>query len=297
MNNKPKILITGGSGMIGYKLATFYLRQGFPVYVSYNKSIIHDTNSVFLDITDKTNTEIVFKKFNPDIVIHCAALANVDLCETNHELANKINIQGTANIVNMSKKNNSKIVFISTSYVFDGKKSIYSEDDKTLGTTYYGYTKMKGEELVERSHLDYLILRTDQPYGWTESWQRSNSVLNVINDLKSGKIKNEIKNWYNTPTYLEDFVSASHTLIKKQCSGIFHLVGPDFINRVEWTKIVAEVFNLDKNKINSIDSSALNLPAKRVNVRISNKKLEKETGIIMRGVKLGAEDMLKNLKQ
>ena len=81
-------------------------------------------------------------------------------------------------------------------------------------------------------------------------------------------------------------------LIKKQSIGIFHLVGPDFINRVEWARIVSDVFNLDKNKIKSIHSSSLNLPAIRQNIRISNKKLEQEIGIIMKGVKLGAEDML-----
>ena len=121
-------------------------------------------------------------------------------------------------------------------------------------------------------------------------------ILNVINDLKLDKDKNEIIDWFNTPTYLDDFVLTTSLLIQKQSTGIFHLVGPDFINRVEWAKIIAEVFNLNKNKIHSIDSSSLNLPAKRGNIRIGNKKLEKETGIIMKGVKLGAEDMLKNYK-
>ena len=78
--------------------------------------------------------------------------------------------------------------------------------------------------------------------------------------------------------------------------GIFHVVGPDFINRLEWAKIVATVFCLDENKINSVNSSSLNLPAKRANIRISNKKLENEIGIKMKGVKEGAEDMLFFLK-
>ena len=110
------------------------------------------------------------------------------------------------------------------------------------------------------------------------------------------KNKNEIEDWFNTPTYLEDFTLATYTLIKKQSTGIFHLVGPDFINRFEWSKIIADVFNFDKNKLKPILSSSLNLPAKRGHVRINNEKLEKETGIIMKGVKLGVGDMLKNYK-
>ena len=119
MNDKLKILIVGGSGMIGYKLANFLLKQGYEICSTYNKNMINDLNSIFLDVVDSTSIEVVFKKFNPDIVIHCAALANVDLCETEHELADKINIQGTLNIVNACKKNNSKLIFVSTSYVLD----------------------------------------------------------------------------------------------------------------------------------------------------------------------------------
>ena len=292
MTDKLKILIVGGSGMIGYKLANYLLEQGYEICSTYNKNIISNINSTFLDVTDYSTIQITFEKFNPDIVIHCAALANVDLCETNHSMADEINIQGTENIVNACKKNNCKLIFVSTAYVFDGKKNLYTEDDETLGATYYGYSKMKGEELVKKSGLKYLILRTDQPYGWTETWQRSNSVLNVVHDLKLNQEKNEIADWFNTPTYLDDFILATYMLIKKQSIGIFHLVGPDFINRVEWARIVSDVFNLDKNKIKSIHSSSLNLPAIRQNIRISNKKLEKEIGIIMKGVKLGAEDML-----
>jgi len=118
----------------------------------------------------------------------------------------------------------------------------------------------------------------------------------VINNLKINDSLNEIEDWYNTPTYLEDFVTATNALILKESVGIFHVVGPDFINRLEWAKIVATVFCLDENKINSANSSSLNLPAKRANIRISNKKLENEIGIKMKGVKEGAEDMLLFLK-
>ena len=297
MESKLKILVIGGSGMVGYKLVKFFTKNGHNVNFTFNKKIINYSSSVPLDIVDKLQTEKVISKFNPDVVINCAAATSVDLCETNHELAEKINIQGTENIVSACIKNSSKIVQISTSYVFDGKKSMYTETDETLGTTYYGFTKMKGEKIIENSELEYLILRTDQPYGWTEKWQKTNSVLRVINNLKTDDGLNEIEDWYNTPTYLEDFVFATNSLILKESTGVFHIVGPDFINRYEWAKIVADVFDLDKNKIHPIHSDSLNLPAKRTNIRISNKKIETETGIKMRGVKIAAEDMLKNINE
>jgi len=292
-SQKLKILVIGGNGMVGYNLVKFLIKNKHDVSFTYNKNMISDSNSLPLDIMDKHMTEKVISKLQPDIVINCAALTSVDLCETNHDLAEKLNIEGTKNVVSTCLKNSSKLIQISTSYVFDGKQSLYSETDESLGATYYGITKMKGEEIVKNSQLKYLILRTDQPYGWTEKWQKTNSVLRVINSLKINDELNEIEDWYNTPTYLEDFVSATNSLILKESTGIFHVVGPDFINRYEWAKIVCDVFNLDKNKINPIQSSSLNLPAKRANIRISNKKLEKEIGIKMRGVKSAAEDMLK----
>ncbi len=291
---KLKILVIGGSGMVGYKLVNFFLKNNHDVYFTYNTTKPNDSSSVFLDITDKNMTEKVIIKFNPDIVINCAALTSVDLCETNHDLAEKLNIEGTKNIVSACHKNSSKLVQISTSYVFDGTKLLYSETDESLGATYYGITKMQGEKIVENSQLEYLILRTDQPYGWTEKWQKTNSILRVVNNLKAQDDLNEIQDWYNTPTYLKDFVLATNALILKESVGIFHIVGPDFINRFEWAKIIADVFSLDKSKIHPTNSSSLNLPAKRANIRISNKKLETEIGIKMRGVKSGAEDMLKH---
>ena len=289
---KPKILVIGGSGMVGYQLVKFFITNEYCVNFTYNKKIIHDNCSVPLDIVDPIMTEKVISKFNPDIVINCAALTGVDFCETNHELADELNIQGTQNIVTACLKNSSKLVQLSTSYVFDGKKSNYTETDETSGATYYGFTKMKSEKIIKNSALEYLILRTDQPFGWTEKWQKTNSVLRVIDNMKTNGGLNEIEDWYNTPTYLKDFVLATNSLISKESTGIFHVVGPDFINRYEWAKIVCDVFNLDENKINPILSSSLNLPAKRTNIKISNKKLEKEIGINMRGVRIAAEDML-----
>ena len=290
---KPKILVIGGSGMVGHQLVKFFIENEYYVNFTFNEKVIHNNYSVPLNITDSIMTEKVIAKFNPDIVINCAALTGVDFCETNHELADELNIRGTQNIVSACIKNSSKLVQISTSYVFDGKKSIYIESDETLGATYYGYTKMKSEKIIKNSALEYLILRTDQPFGWTEKWQKTNSVLRVIDNMKITGSLNEIEDWYNTPTYLKDFVSATNSLISKESTGIFHVVGPDFINRYDWAKIVCDVFDLDQSKINPIPSSSLNLAAKRANIRISNKKLEKEIGIKMKGVRSAAEDMLR----
>ena len=224
------------------------------------------------------------------------ALTNVDLCETNNALANSINVIGTENVVEGCKISKSKLVFISSSFVFDGKNQKYFENDSQSPATHYGITKFKGEELVQNSSLSYLILRTDQPYCWTEPWHHTNSVLRTINTLRSGKTHNEIIDWKNTPTYVPDFVKATNLLLDLDARGIFHVVGPDFINRYEWSLITADVFGLGKNLIKPIESENLNLPAIRVNVNLDNQKLHKKTGMSMKGVKEGLVHMKNNKK-
>jgi dTDP-4-dehydrorhamnose reductase len=287
-----KILVIGGSGVIGFKLVEYFNENQKNVEYTYHGNKLKFLGGHYLDITDKTSTMELFTKINPDIVIHTAALTNVDLCETKKELADLINITGTKNIIEGCKMINSKIIFISTSFVFDGVKQEYFEDDQTSPATYYGLTKFEGEKCVIKSKLVYLILRTDQPYCWIQNWQHTNSILRVINTLESNNILKEIKNWYNSPTYVNDIVHVIEKLIEKKSTGIFHVVGSDFMSRYDMALKVANMFNLDKNMITPINSDELNLDAIRVNVNLNNDKVFKETGIKMNNLTNGLIKLL-----
>ena len=289
-----KILVVGGSSVIGSKLVKYFLKNNVDVEFTYFTNNTMCDKGSFLDITQKDYTTKLITKINPDIVIHASALTSVDLCETNPILANSINVHGTSNVIEGCKSIKCKLVYISTSSVFDGMKQQYFEEDHVSPVTHYGITKYEGEKMIKNSDLPYLILRTDQPYCWIESWQHTNSVLRVLQTLRSGKALKEIKDWYNTPTYVPDFVHATVKLFGLKAEGIFHLVGPDFINRYNWSIKVADIFGLDKNMIKPITSESLNLPAKRTNVYLSNQKLFQKTGIQMMNVQEGLMDMLKN---
>lgn len=287
-----KYLIIGGTGVIGYKILQHIRKEDSSVKFTFlnNKQILK--NSHFLNIENLIETKNLIKKISPDIVIHCSALSNIDFCENNKKKAESINVLGTKNIVEGCKESNSKIVYISTSFVFDGKKK-YSENDNTSPSTFYGFTKFKGEEIIKDSNLPFLILRTDQPYSWIEQWQHTNSVIRVIDSLKKKKIFYEVNDWYNVPTYVPDFVNATMKLIKLKKEGVFHVSGSDFLNRYDWAILTAKIFQLNPDLIKSINSSSLNLSAKRVNGNLSNEKLFRETGIKMRGIKEGLMEMFK----
>lgn len=265
-------LIIGGTGLIGSYLVK---KLGY----NYTYKTNPQPHGFYLDITN----DIDFSFFKPEIVIHTAALTNVDQCQTDQSLAYEINVKGTENIISACKKYNSKIIFISTSNVFPGNKSPYYEDDKPEAINYYGQTKLIGEQLIQDSGLEYLILRTDQPYGWKEPWQRDNTVLRMISKLTSTGHLEEITDWYNNYTYLPDFANAVKKLIDMKLTGIFHVCGKDFTYRYDFARMAADIFKLNKDKIKPIHSSKLNLPAQRPNVCMNNDKLFKMTGFKMSG--------------
>ncbi len=289
-----KILVIGGSGTIGSKIVRKFVENKNDVTYTYYENRLNVGIGHRLDIRKKDETIDLISKVKADVVIHTAALTNVDLCETDKKLADSINVTGTENVITGCQKINSKIVYISTSFVFNGEKNEYFEADEPSPVTYYGMTKLKGEELVKNSKLPFLILRTDQPYDWKEKWQHMNSVIRVLDNLLSDRIHKEVVDWYNTPTYIPDFVQATWKLLQNYEVGIYHLTGPEFISRYDWSLSIADVFGLNKDLIKPITSDSLNLPVKRVNINMNNNKIIKKTGIQMNSIKDGLLEMYKN---
>ena len=289
-----KIFIVGGSGVIGSYFVKSFAKENSDITYTYYKNKVSYTKGINLDVQDRDDTLKTLKKFQPDLIIIANALTGVDFCEANPSLAESINVKGTKNIVDGCKSVNSKLVFISTSAVFNGTKSEYSENDKPNPTGIYGLTKFQGEKIIQESNLPFLILRTDQPYCWKEKWQHTNSVIRIIENLEKNQQFKEVVDWYNTPTYVPDFVNATKELIQKDLEGIFHLVGSDFISRYDWSQKVADIFHLKKNLIKPIDSSELKLPVERNNIKLNNNKLLQNTGYKMAGVEEGLRKMLEN---
>ena len=288
-----KIIVTGGSGLIGSKIVKELTKRNHEVHYTYYTNKLNIGIGHVLDIKQKNDTVNLISKLKADYVIHTAALTNVDLCETDKKLAYLTNVKGTENVLEGCKKTQSKIIYISTSFVFDGKKEKYYENDIPKPINNYGLTKLEGEKMVKKSKLPYLILRTDQPYGWKEKWQRNNSVLRVLDNLDQSNIMKEIDDWFNVPTYISDLVEVIEYMINHKLVGIYHVVGSNFVNRYEWALVIAGIFKLNKKLIIPIKSKSLNLPAKRANVNLSNKKLLQDTKIVMKGITEGLNHMQK----
>lgn len=251
-----RLFITGGSGLLGSRFSKF--TDEYEVTTTYNKN--PKEHSVKLDITDEKDVLNKIESLSPDLVVHPAALTNVDYCEDHKEEAYKINAQGTLNMVKACEKIDSKLIYVSTDFVFDGTEGSYKETDKTNPISYYGLSKLKGEEFVQESDIKSAIVRVSVLYGWHENF---NYVMWVIDELKKGNNINIVTDEYNSPTYAENAAEAILKIFSKNKEGIYHIAGDERINRFDFAKNIARVFELDETLINPIKSEDLIRKARR----------------------------------
>lgn len=289
-----KVLVTGGSGMIGSKFVTDLSKAGNEVMYTYlsRDNSIEGGKAVKLDVSDRESVISVIEEFKPDLTIHCSAITKVDLCETDPDLTDRINVQGTKNVVDGCKKAGSKIIYISTSFVFDGTKEIYKEDDEPNAINQYGLTKLKGEEITKNSGQPFMIIRTDHPYRWSPLHIQKNNIMRMINLFEKKEKFREATDWFNTPTLVDNLVEATLKLIEKWEDGIYHVVGPDYISRYDLAMKVAESIDCDKSLVEKAKTTDFNIPTKRPNVNMNNKKVQERTGVSMLGVKDGIRNVL-----
>jgi len=254
-----KIFLIGGSGLFGQAFINLVKRTSHWLYATYNENSIDFERAIFLDITDKEKVKDVMEKIHPDVIVHAAAFTNVDKCEIEREKAYNVNVVGTKNVARTSKKIGTKLVYISTDYVFDGIKGLYNEEDKTNPINYYGLTKLEGEKVIEKNCDDFIIARTSVIYGAN----KKNFATWVINELKNGKQINIVTDQWVSPTLNVDLAEQILALIEKGESGIFHTAGRERISRHDFVLKLAKIFGFNEKLIIPTTSDKMNWVAKR----------------------------------
>jgi dTDP-4-dehydrorhamnose reductase len=269
-----RLLVIGGSGLLGFKIAWLAVKQAFETFATYNLRPVklEGCNFYRLDISNKGNTFTLIKKLMPDVIIDTAALHNVDYCETHPDETWKVNVEGTKNIVYACKEVSAKMIFISTDYVFDGKKGFYTEEDSPNPLHYYAKTKLVAENMVKGAGIDYVIVRPSVIYGWnpveatnvqSSSKKSVNFVMWAINKLKKGEEIKAVTDQYNSPTLADNLAEVLLVLSKSNRRGLYHIAGKTCLNRFEFTQKIAEVFGFDRNLIKPTTSDVFRQVAKR----------------------------------
>lgn len=249
------ILITG-SGLLGKDMISVLRRDLGEAVGTYNSR--QKEGAIRLDVTDREGTIRSIARLGPDVIVHTAAQANVDYCEDHREEALAVNAYGTRNIVDAARASGSKVVYISTDFVFDGAKGMYREDDAVNPVSVYAYSKLLGEYYV-KDCPGYIIARTSVVYGDA----RQSFVSWVRDSLAAGQKIRVFTDQFNSPTFSIDCAEAVSALIRGGAAGIFHTAGGERISRYEFARKIAAFYGLDGGLIEPITTGMLSQKARR----------------------------------
>jgi dTDP-4-dehydrorhamnose reductase len=262
---KRRILVVGSNGMLGQRVTEFYstLKDVELLATSVEeKSVFDKLEYLQCDISNRNDIKKVIKNFCPDFIINAAAFTNVDLCETERELAWKINVKGVEHLSESARVLDSHLIHISTDYVFDGKCGPYLEDDIPNPLGYYARTKLASENVLKLSGIKYAILRTNVLYG-TAKFSRPDFVKWVVDSLRAKKQIRIVDDQINNPTFIDDLVQGINKIVELRKEGVYNIGGNEFLSRYDFTIMIADYFNLDKSLISKIKTEDLNQPARR----------------------------------
>lgn len=256
-----KVLVTGANGQLGYDLIKELNKRNI-------ENIGVDKND--FDITNQDETENFILNCKPDAIIHCAAYTNVNKAEDEKDLCYKINVDGTKNIASACKKIDAKMIYISTDYIFDGKKnSPYEIDDNPNPLNFYGKTKLDGENIIKNSLEKYFIVRI----SWVFGKNGNNFVKTMLNLSQTQNELNIVSDQIGSPTYTVDLSKILCDMILTGKYGIYHATNENYCS---WYEFAQEIFKISdiKIKLNPVKTKDFPSKAKRaLNSRLSKKKL------------------------
>jgi dTDP-4-dehydrorhamnose reductase len=272
-----KILVTGSAGLVGRQVIKDLVENNFEVYSCYNK--IKPEFGIFthLDLTKEEEIVNTLQSIKPDVVIHLGAMTDVESCETQKELAVLINTKATEILAHESSKYNTFFVYVSTDYVFDGKKGMKDEKDIPNPVNFYGKTKLGGEIALKKSSTSHVIIRISTPFGLHP--KKTSFPLWVKKNIELKKEISVLIDQYTSPSYVPNISKMIIEIISKKITGVIHLAGSTRISRYELSKLIVEKLGYGKEFLKPIRIDQMNWKAQRpqdssLNVSKANKILE-----------------------
>jgi len=285
---KDSIIATGLSGMVGDRIARVLADSyGF-------QDLSLETG---VDITDPGVLEEAFKQTDARICLHLAAITDVDACERaesqgENSVVWKVNVEATENVARLAAEHGIYLVYISTEFVFDGKKPVgelYTETDTPEPINWYGMTKYLGEQRVVESGAQALTVRIASPYR-TPFESKRDFVRALRARLEENKPVKAVADGRFSPTLVTDIAEGLRLLFENQPTGILHLVGSNQLSPYEASVLIAELYGLPIELVSETTNEAYFTGRARrgLNLALSNQKVL-EMGVQMRSFAQGLE--------
>lgn len=253
--------MTGGSGLLGSAVVRQAIGK-FIVTSTYHKNPVALEGAEFIRANLLNDRDLeTLSIAQPEIIIHCAALTDVDYCESHPEEAFAQNVQASINVAEIAKSLGSYMVHISTDSVFDGEKGAYSEDDPTGPINSYGRSKLAAERKVSEAYGHSCILRTNI-FGWNVTTRKSMAEW-MIGVLTREESLTALKDVVISPLLTDDLSNVIFELCRLEHEGIIHIGSSDSCSKLQIARTIAEIFELNPGNIKSISVDELHLKAKR----------------------------------
>jgi dTDP-4-dehydrorhamnose reductase len=263
-----KILLTGANGLLGQKLVHLLAKQTEVQTIATARgearyplpeTVIYKT----LDITQEQAVEKLLATEKPDVVIHTAAMTQVDDCEAQQAECWLQNVEATRYLAKACELHNIFLLHLSTDFIFDGKEGPYKEDAQPNPLSYYGNSKWEAEKIVQQLATPWAIARTVLVFGISETASRSNIILWVKKSLEEGKNIKVVDDQWRTPTLAEDLAMGCWLIANQKATGIFNISGKEMLTPYDMAIATADFFKLDKSFITRTDASGFSQPAVR----------------------------------
>ena len=263
-----KIVITGSNGLLGQTLVNLLMKEPenysvFGLSKGDNRMNRNDFLYYDIDITNYAQLEECISYIQPSFIINTAAMTNVDTCEIKPKECNNLNTEAVKYLTQICAKLNIHFIQISTDFIFDGSMGVYKETDLPNPLSIYGHSKLKAENIVKNSGVNFSILRTILVYGKVANLKRNNIVLWVKDMLENNKEITIVDDQFRMPTYVEDLAMVCKLSIDKNIKGVYHVSSNELLSVFEIANQIATVFGLNKKLIKPISSETLNQKAIR----------------------------------
>lgn len=275
-----RMLVVGASGLVGTNLVEA-ARETYEVFGTYWRSRVdfEGVEELQLDVRDYQQVSALVKAVSPDVVVHASALMDVDRCERDKVAADELNRLGTRHVVRAAGRE-ALVVYMSTDYVFDGRKGgPYVETDPTGPVNVYGQTKLEGEEEVRERAGQFLVVRPAQIWGENRMTGKPTFVQKVAAGLRGGRALELLDDQVQSPTFAPELAKDILALVRAGERGVFHTAGPTPATRLEFGRAVAEAYGLDGDALHGVHLADAGMGAPRPpSVPLSRAKVEQATG-------------------
>jgi dTDP-4-dehydrorhamnose reductase len=285
-----RILVTGVSGFLG-RYVVLSLQGRYEVLGTYRRQAtdVEGCELVCLDVADTEGVRSAFRSFRPDVVVHTAALGDVDACERHPEEAYRVNVQGTTCIAQAAQEVGARLIHISTDQVYDGVKGNYDDEEAAHPLMVYGHTKLEGERRVATICREAVILRLALMYGWGTP-SRLNFVDWLTERLRAGQEVPLFLDQYRTPLYVAQAAEAIGRLVDMpDVHGRFNFGGGERLTRYAFGLKFCEVFDFPKALLKPIEMSSVggivarprdcSINSSKLHARLHMKPLMTEEGL------------------